>query len=104
MNPITDFQLQTHLSRYLNKVDSLAAFKSWFDEETWGLAAETDSPVRQLAGEIEFHLAEFTNGGLSEDELREVFRPLVPIDLANQVIDTDYQMPITRDEPVLVTF
>jgi hypothetical protein len=33
--------------------------------------------VRQIAGEIELRIAEFTNGHLSETELRALFQPLL---------------------------
>ena len=62
--------LRKQLARYLNGKSSLQQFRKWFDVETWGLAADSDSPVRQLAGEIELRLAEFTSGHLSENDLR----------------------------------
>lgn len=69
--------IRTQLGRYLNGKSSLRQFREWFDVETWGVAAEKDSPVRQLAGEIELRLAEFTNGHLSEGELRAALQPLL---------------------------
>ena len=76
MNRITVHELQTHLSSYLNHAASLDDFRDWFDDETWGLAAEPDSPLRRMAGTIELRIAEFTNGHLSEDELRVLLQPL----------------------------
>jgi hypothetical protein len=70
-------EIRTHLGRYLSGKSSLRQLREWFDVETWGLAAEPDSPVRQLAGEIELRLAEFTNGHLSETELRALLQPLL---------------------------
>lgn len=69
--------IRTQLGRYLSGKSSLEQFRKWFDVETWGLAAESDSPTRQIAGEIELHIAEFTNGHLSESELRAVLQPLL---------------------------
>jgi len=77
MNQTTVLELQTHLSRYLSNATTLEDFRDWFDDETWGLAAEPDSPARQIAGEIELRIAEFTNGHLTEEELRAMLQPLL---------------------------
>jgi hypothetical protein len=68
--------IQNHLASYVNGKRSLSEFRDWFDSETWGLAAEPDSPARRIAGEIELRLAEFTNGHLTEDDLRSLLQPL----------------------------
>ena len=65
------------MAHYLNGKSTLRQFRDWFDVETWGLAAEPDSPLRQLGGEIELRIAEFTNGHLSEDDLRSMLKPLL---------------------------
>ena len=67
-------EIQAHLRRYLERESSLEQFREWFDVETWGLAAEPDSPLRQLAGEIELRIAEFTNGHLTEEDLRALLQ------------------------------
>jgi hypothetical protein len=77
MNQTTVHELQLHLSQYLNNASTLEEFREWFDDETWGLAAEPDSPARRMAGEIELRIAEFTNGHLTEDELRAMLQPLL---------------------------
>lgn len=77
MNQDLLLEIRTRLGRYLNGKSSLRQFREWFDVETWGLAAESDSPARQIAGEIELRLAEFTNGHLSEAELRALLQPLL---------------------------
>jgi hypothetical protein len=77
MNQTTVLELRAQLSRYLNSITTLEDFRDWFDDETWGLAAEPDSPARQIAGEIELRIAEFTNGHLSESELRALLQPLL---------------------------
>ncbi len=77
MNQDLLLEIRTRLGRYLNGKSSLLQFREWFDVGTWGLAAESDSPARQIAGEIELRLAEFTNGHLNETELREMLRPLL---------------------------
>jgi hypothetical protein len=67
-------QLRVHLAQYLNGKCSLQQFRQWFDVETWGMAARQDSPARQLAGEIELRLAEFTSGHLSEHDLQSTLQ------------------------------
>jgi hypothetical protein len=104
MNRPTVLELQTQLSRYLNKAITLEEFRDWFDDATWGLAAEPDSLARQLAGEIELRIAEFTNGHLIELELKELLRTLVPGLIVDQVENMDFQIPVTSGEPIVVTF
>lgn len=103
MNQTTVHEIQLHLSRYLSNATTLEEFRNWFDDETWGLAAEPDSPTRQLAGEIELRIAEFTGGHLTEDDLRRLLMPLVP-DAVRQIESMDFQIPVTEREPVLTTF
>jgi hypothetical protein len=104
MNQTTVLELQTELSRYLNNATTLKEFRDWFDDETWGLAAEPNSRVRSIAGEIELRIAEFTSGHLAEHELRKFFRPLVSDSIADQIESMDFQIPVTSDEPIVVTF
>jgi hypothetical protein len=76
-------ELRARLGGYLSGKSSLEQFREWFDSETWGLAAEPDSPLRQLAGEIELRIAEFTNRHLAEDEMKAILHPLLqdePVD------------------------
>lgn len=78
MNQPTISDLQAHLTQYLNNTTTLKQFRAWFDQETWGLAAKSDSHTRRLAGEIELRLAELTSGHLTEDELRKLLSAVVP--------------------------
>jgi len=103
MNQPTVLELQTQLSRYLNNAITLEGFRDWFDDVTWGLAAEPDSLIRQKAGEIELRIAEFTNGHLTEQELKDLLRALFP-DSVDRVESMDFQIPVTYDEPIAVTF
>ncbi len=104
MNQPTVLELQTQLTRYLGNAITLEAFRDWFDDATWGLAAEPDSPVRQRAGEVELRVAEFTSGHLTEQELKELLRALVQDLMVDRVECMDFQIPVTYDEPVAVTF
>jgi hypothetical protein len=104
MNQMTVLRLQTELSRYLNNEITFDEFRDWFDDETWGLAAEPDSLVRKIAGEIELRIAEFTNSHLPEKELRQQLRALISDSIADQIQRMDFQIPVTYDEPIAVTF
>jgi hypothetical protein len=103
MNQTTVHDIQFHLSRYLSNTTSLEDFRDWFDHETWGLAAESDSPARRMAGEIELRIAELTSSHLTEDDLRKLLIPLVP-DEVRQIESVNFQIPVTEREPVLTTF
>lgn len=101
MNQTTVYDLQLHLLRYLRNETTLREFREWFDDETWGLAAEPDSPPREMAGEIELRIAEYTGGHLTEDDLRSLLMPLV--DDAEQIERIDFQISPVMPELVEVT-
>jgi len=69
--------IRDHLRRYLSHEISLDEFRAWFDSETWDVIDESSTATQQVAGEIELRLAEFTNGHLSESELRSLLQPLL---------------------------
>ncbi len=104
MNQPTVLELQTQLSRYLDNAITLEEFRDWFDDATWGLAAEPDSPVRQRAGEVELRIAEFTSGHLTEPELKDLLRALALDLVVDRAESMDFQIPVTYDEPIAVTF
>jgi len=93
MSELTLQDLRSHLADYLDGTHSLSEFRDWFDVETWGVAAEPDSLARQIAGEIELRIAEFTNGHLTEDELRRHLEYLRP--------EVDFQLPVTYAKPLV---
>ena len=70
-------EMRSRLGRYLNGKSSLQQFREWFDVETWGLAGEADSPARQLGGQIELCIAEFTSGHRTEEDLRAHLQSLL---------------------------
>ncbi|HKV25545.1 MAG TPA: hypothetical protein VJN93_13205 [Candidatus Acidoferrum sp.] len=102
MNQTTVHDLQSQLLRYLRNEATLREFREWFDDETWSLAAEPDSPARQTAGEIELRIAEYTGGHLAENELRSLLTPLAAG--ADQIEIMDFQIPVTDAEPIAMTF
>jgi hypothetical protein len=91
-------ELQHQLSRYLENQITLDQFRDWFDDETWGLGAEPESPLRRLAGTVELRIAELTNGHLTEHELRDLLRPLLPEYTSALGESMDFQIRLTRVE------
>ena len=69
--------VQRYLASYLNREISLTQFRDWFDAEAWDLDLQADTPLGQAVGEIELRLAEFTNGHLTEKDLRALLQPLL---------------------------
>ncbi len=104
MNQTTVLELQTRLSRYLSNATTLEEFRDWFDDATWGLAAEDDSVVRRGAGKIELRIAEFTNGHLTELELKGLLGALFQNLMVDGAESMDFQIPVTYDEPSVMTF
>lgn len=77
MSAQLEFEVHNKLVRYLAGDITLDQFRDWFDPATWDLNPTGTTSLFQLAGEIELRLAEFTNGHLTESELRSELRPLV---------------------------
>jgi hypothetical protein len=71
-----------HLRDYLTGARSLSDFRAWFDPSTWGVVTAPDPILREVVGEIELRLAEFTNGHLSEDDLKRTLQSWVPDSLS----------------------
>jgi len=69
--------IRDHLRRYLSHEISLDEFRDWFDSETWDVIDTRSTATQQVAGEIDLRIAEFTNGHLSETELRALLQPLL---------------------------
>lgn len=72
-----DQQIRTWLARYLRDVLDLEDFEGWFTPATWDVESSGDPAAQGLAAVVALKLAEFSNGDLTEDELRDEFRPLV---------------------------
>ena len=86
-------ELRSRLATYVEGNSSLSEFRDWFDLETWDTAGKSDSLFLDLVGEIELRLAEFTNGHLSENELRRHLETLLP--------EVDFQLPVTYIEQLV---
>lgn len=77
MSAQLETEIHDNLVRYLSGQTTLEQFRDWFDAATWDLNPAGTTRLFQLAGEIDLRLAEFTNGHLTESELRAELRPLV---------------------------
>ncbi len=69
-------EIGDQLRRYLAQEQTLNAFNEWLTLNTWNLHQQPVD-VQELTGEIELALAEFSNGHLTQDELRAHFRALM---------------------------
>lgn len=67
-----DREMREHISGYLEDRLSLRDFRTWFILQTEQIDLRHASPLRDLYGEIELRLAEYTSDHLTEQELREL--------------------------------
>jgi hypothetical protein len=65
--------IRERLAQYLDARITLREFQAWFVPATWNLEATADPAAFNLATEIELRLAEFTNGHITESQLRDIF-------------------------------
>ena len=72
-------EIRDRLARYLNGDLALHEFEEWFVPVAWSIEQSRNANAIELAGEIELRLAEFSNGHLSEPELRSKMGALVGI-------------------------
>lgn len=63
-------EIRAWLARYLRSEISLREFQDWFVPATWDVDAAEDAATRELAADVDLRLAEFTNGHLTEQQLR----------------------------------
>ncbi len=72
-----DVKIRLQLARYLVGEAPLAEFEESFLPATWDVTPETDPSAAPLVAEIHLALAEFSNGHLSEAELKQRLIPSV---------------------------
>ncbi len=77
-------EMREHLRRYLSREISLGEFREWFDVETWDIIDKCPAATQQFAGEIDLRIAEFTNGHLTEDDLRALLQALLQREPVNK--------------------
>jgi hypothetical protein len=72
-------RIHDQLVRFLDGDLTLAEFEDWFTPVAWDVDQTSGQAAQRLAHGIELRLAEFSNGHLTEDELRASLRPLAAI-------------------------
>lgn len=72
-----DIEIREWLTRYLVKELTFEQFEDWFVPSIWEVEKSGDQMAINLANEIESTIAEFTNGHLTENELKNKLRPLM---------------------------
>lgn len=81
-----DLEIHNQLVRYLAGEISLRDFRAWFDASTWHMEERgANRDALDLAGVIEFRLAEFSNAHWTEEELRSRLLPLVRVYAQNEL-------------------
>ncbi len=67
------------LDRYLTGQISVSDLQVRLAGLAWDVLIDDNSPGANVLYELELGLAEFSNGDWTEDELKGLFRPLLPI-------------------------
>ncbi len=65
-------QVRDRLRQYVDGQLTVREFQDWFIPNTWDIDVRLQSPLVSLYGEIELRFAEYTNGHLTEPELRDL--------------------------------
>jgi len=77
MAPSLDNEIRDQLINYLLGDISLVEFEEWFVSASWNVNLSKNQAAINLVYEIELWLSEYSDGFRSEDELKNLFRPLV---------------------------
>ena len=77
MSPSLDVEIREKLASYIVGEISLGDLEDWFVPASWNVIQKERKDVIDLVYDIELLLAEYSNGGWNEDELRYLLRPLV---------------------------
>ena len=72
-----DTEIRIRLAQYLNREINLRAFQEWFFSETWDIHNLEPASILDIVYSIKLKLAEYTNGHLTEDGLREALSQYV---------------------------
>jgi len=74
---IDEAVVRSGLGRYLRNEQSLRVFWRWFVPATWHVDHRSPPRLRQLVYSIKLRVDDYSNGGISEVQLRGALRPLV---------------------------
>jgi len=72
-----EFQIRDWLARYLSGDVALQAFHDAVAPLIWSVSERASASLCALAHEVEWRLAEYSNGDWTERELRSLLHPLV---------------------------
>jgi hypothetical protein len=79
MDTSLDARICHHVRRYLSGEISLQELEDWLVPATWDVHRSGNARAEQLASDILLHLAEHSDGWLSEAELRCRLRDIVAL-------------------------
>ena len=76
LNPLVA-QIQDILARYVAGAISASEFQAEFAPISWSVEQHADRATESLVYSIELRLAEFTNGHLAENEMKQFLQGLL---------------------------
>lgn len=71
-----DMEIRKQLGLYLNGSLSLQDFENWFLPAAWDIAPGENHGLDDLIRELQLRLAEASSGHWTENELKDLLRPL----------------------------
>lgn len=74
---ISELEVKENLASLLTNELSLEDFDRWLVEKSWNMHLDSAVEAQELVGSIELSLAEYSNGHLSWEELKNALRPHV---------------------------
>ena|SRR5687767_685577 len=84
---ISEVEVRRKLFALLRENISLEEFEAWLVPQSWNMHRDSLPAARRLVGEIELSLAEYSNGHLDEDEVREILWSLVNTVSVSLILD-----------------
>jgi len=79
MSTSLDARIHEHIERYLGRSISLSEFEDWLVPATWDVRHSEDASAGHVSAQILLHLAEHSDGWLSEAELRQRLREMLAV-------------------------
>jgi len=86
-----EHDIRVHLAGYLSGKTSLKQLEDWLVPATWDLRPDPGCDAEQLSSRILLHIAEYDDGWLSEDALKDLLRPLAAVLISATRIGDDSQ-------------
>lgn len=71
----SELELHRQLARYLSGEISLNDFEDWFVPRSWNFHAGSTPSLQDIVSEIELLLAEYSNGHVVEEDLKQKLLP-----------------------------